>query len=195
MSQVRWIYGMTLVDDGNVLMCGGYNNGTYFSKCLLYNAAVNGWSTIPSLPLAIAGFPMITLHGRPFVCGGSNDSRILSSTVYTFDTSGVWSARASMPVGLLWHNAVANDTLDTALVCGGQTELDDSSVQSACYTYSFTANAWTPAASLNTARASHGMAVYKGAKKNFFHLIVCVLWVKSLTIFSSLRLLTKESVA
>jgi len=177
MPQDQFAYGLTLVDSANVLMCGGYTNDTILSTCVLYNATANAWSTFPSLPLAIEFFPMITLHGRPFVFGGctedNNDGcNRVSNTVYTFDTSGVWSARASLPVGLHFHTAVANDTLDTALVCGGLTGA--LYVQSACYTYSLTANAWTQAASLNTARYGHGMAVYKGTKRNCFHLIVCV---------------------
>lgn len=186
MPQVREGYGMALVDGGNVIMCGGVDDsGLATSTCLLYNATVNEWLTFPSLPHAIYYFPMIILHGELFVCGGFNDiEKKPSNAVYTLNTtSGAWIARALLPVGLWIHNAVVNDTLDTALVCGGVTGNNRSSAQSACY--SFASNVWTQlTASLNTARSFHGMTVYKGAKRKCFHLTVrvyrlrvCVWWL------------------
>ena len=67
--------------------------------CWLYNITTNVWtSEFPQLPLAMYAFAMITLEGRPFVCGGcvTFDIYIVKSVyVYTFDTS-MWVQCASM---------------------------------------------------------------------------------------------------
>ena len=47
--------------------------------------------------------------------------------------------------------------------CGGTVTDLLATAQSACYTYSASADVWTPtAANMNTARCQHGMALYKG---------------------------------
>jgi N-acetylneuraminic acid mutarotase len=115
--------------------------------------------------VAIGYFPMIILRGRPYVFGGGDDSSTLN-TVYTFDTSNVWSARTPMERTLEGHTAVALNT-DTALVCGGAND-DGPTLQSACYSYATASDAWSQAAQLNTARNCHGMTVYKGVRIALF---------------------------
>jgi hypothetical protein len=152
----------------DVLVCGGHN-GSFQSSCVQYIASINAWSTttIPPLPVAIGYFPMITLRGRPYVFGGYNGN--IFNTVYTFDTSNVWSARTPMELALWGHTAVALDT-NTALVCGG---CNASNVdQSACFSYAAASDTWSAAAQLNTARDSHGMAVYKGVRIALFVRII-----------------------
>jgi hypothetical protein len=78
-----------------------------------------------------------------------------------------------MPKALQYHTAVMIETrgtsgdvvensVTTALVCGGATTFTADSAQSACYSYAPDGDAWTNALSLKTARWAHGMAVYKG---------------------------------
>ncbi|CAM6004282.1 unnamed protein product [Sphagnum balticum] len=152
---------MTLLGN-DVLVCGGGDdemNETLLSSCSLYNASINKWAavaTIPPLPVALTSFPMITLHTRPYVFGGHAGS-VEVNTVYTLDTSNAWATRAPMEEAVNSHTAVALDT-NTALVCGGY---NGSAIQSACSSYAATEDVWSPAAQMITARWAHGMAVYK----------------------------------
>jgi hypothetical protein len=55
--------------------------------------------------------------------------------------------------------------MDAALMCGGSIDgRPDASITAACSMYNASADAWTTAPSLNTARAGHSMAVCKGAR-------------------------------
>ncbi|CAM6006406.1 unnamed protein product [Sphagnum balticum] len=64
-----------------------------------------------------------------------------------------------MPVPLAQHAAVAINTT-SALVCGGQNSYSPfGTALSPCYAYSSTANVWTSAPSMNTARAGCNIAV------------------------------------
>src|SRR5205823_6104254 len=80
----------------------------------------------------------------------------------------VWSARTPMERALADHTAVALDT-NTALVCGGD---NGSALQSACFSYAAASDKWSAAAQLNTARFTHGMAVYKGVRIALFVRII-----------------------
>jgi hypothetical protein len=62
-------YGMALVHDGDVLVCGGFSSQGV-ADCSLYNAFYSVWGKFPSLPVSMYGFSMVTLHGRPYVFGG-----------------------------------------------------------------------------------------------------------------------------
>ena len=80
-----------------------------------YTVGANAWTSFASLPIAnLASFPMVTLHGRPYVFGGEISIYQVSNTVYTFDAN-TWAARTPMKVALWSHSAVALDN-DTALV-------------------------------------------------------------------------------
>ncbi len=129
-------YGMTLLVNGDILVCGGY----WTSNCALYSSVGNKWSTFASLPMEIINFAMITLHdSRPYVFGGVNSSTILN-TVYTFDaTNAKWTPRAPMQRPLWRHTAVAFNT-NTAMVCGGGTT--SNAVQSQCYKYTTCICGW-----------------------------------------------------
>jgi N-acetylneuraminic acid mutarotase len=146
---------MTMCSSGNVLTCGG-NNGHAISS--IYAPATNTWTISTPLPVDMGNFAMATVNGMPFVFGGWTGNAALN-TVYSLNAN-VWTAQAPLPVTLHDHRAAAS-TSTTAMVCGGMTTRDQSSVQAACYTY--TANAWTTAAPMNTARHGHGMCEYKGS--------------------------------
>jgi hypothetical protein len=161
---------MTLLGN-DVLVCGGFHLGVGFlSSCNLYKASINKWAaaaTISALPDVMNKFTMITLHTRPYVFGG-NAGGFLLNTVYTLDTSNVWTARTPMIFAVYSHTAVALAT-NTALVCGGwvwgmgwRDSTHPTPALSACSSYSATNDVWSPAAQMNTARYGHGMAVYKG---------------------------------
>jgi hypothetical protein len=152
--------------DGTVLACGGQPTvGDYSYTCALYNAVYNNWTDMRAwyLQVAIARMAMLTLNEVPFVFGGDTGVT-LENRVFMLN-SGVWIVQTTvMPVALHSHTAVAiaDNVAQSALVCGGVRV--DTSVTDACnmYSHANTATPWTQAASLNTARGGHGMAMYKG---------------------------------
>jgi hypothetical protein len=104
------------------------------------------------------------------VFGGWTGTRALN-TVYTFDTSHVtqdskWRQCTFLKQALFDHSAVAIDTHQSILVCGGSKNYFWGSVQADCRAYApAPVNKWTMVAALNTARFGHGMAVWKGRLK------------------------------
>ena len=79
----------------------------------MYVVGVNTWTTFTPLPDILIFFPMLTLHGQPYVFGGL-DGLVISNTVYTFE-SNAWKTRTQMETTLWAHNAVVLG-VDTALV-------------------------------------------------------------------------------
>jgi hypothetical protein len=126
-----YAYGITLLDNGDVFVCGSLAT----HMCAHYNATLNAWLTFMSLPICIAWFPMITLaNGRPYVFGGRNIDNTVFNTTYTLIMSSEWRKMAPMARGLYAHTAVAlND--DTAMICGGAITSNQQSAQSLCSTY------------------------------------------------------------
>ncbi len=94
MSDSQAGYGMTVVGNTDILVCGGVYN-TSIATCLVYLSTVDAWwTTYPTLPTPVNSFTMLTIHGRPYVFGGINVNAVLN-TVYKFDTN-VWTVRANM---------------------------------------------------------------------------------------------------
>ncbi|CAM6000360.1 unnamed protein product [Sphagnum balticum] len=145
-----YAYGITILGT-DVLVGGGWNNPSLQTTCWLYTASVNKWSrtSLPSLPVAIAWMPMITLqcngqsplvwysHYWPYVFGGYHGGYTVLNTVYTLSPNATrWTQRTSMPQTLWYHTAVALPVNTEALVCGGEvTATEQESIQSQCYTY------------------------------------------------------------
>jgi N-acetylneuraminic acid mutarotase len=143
LAQGAFGYGMTLLNTGDVLVCGGVNASdvnVHLSTCTLYNGAL---TPFVSLPMAIAYFAMVQVKGddddpidNTYVFGGYNGSNVVD-TVYAFDmwnARNVWSVRAPMPVALANHSVVAvkkHNQPRLVVVCGGRD--DTGTVQSACY--------------------------------------------------------------
>ncbi|CAM6005005.1 unnamed protein product [Sphagnum balticum] len=58
-------YGMTVVGNTDILVCGGVYN-TSIATCLVYLSTVDAWwTTYPPLPKPVNSFTMLTIHGRP----------------------------------------------------------------------------------------------------------------------------------
>lgn len=153
----------------DLLVCGGYTpmndnnrNNYYQSTCATYTIKTNTWSQFSSLPVAIRNFCLLTIQGRAYVFGGWNDDNDIVNTVYSFWTDVGWLTPSHMPTRLYDHQGVALDNGASVLLCGGLTRLNQTSVTSACYTYSG-GMAWKSLVSMNVARSAHGMTVYRGA--------------------------------
>ncbi len=117
----------TLLDDGRVLVAGGYN-GNALSAVEIYNPCGNGgrgvWSSGPSLGTGRLSHSATKLQdSRVLVAGGESTGPVLSS-VEIFDPAansgaGAWSAGPAMPNARAEHSAtLLND--GRVLVVGGR---------------------------------------------------------------------------
>ena len=79
--QGLFAYGISLIDGGNVVVCGGWNGDICFSDCMIYTTSENEWSFTVDLPFPLAGFAMLTLNKLLFVFGGGTEEKRYN-TVY-----------------------------------------------------------------------------------------------------------------
>ncbi len=102
-----YLYGATVLANGNVLIAGGYGSATadkssnQFSASTataLYDTAAGTWASAGVLTAARYGGEMIALpSGGAMMCGGFDGSNVLLSTCETWDGSSTWVS--STPVG------------------------------------------------------------------------------------------------
>jgi len=160
MNQDIQHYAMAACTSGNVLLCGGQlDSNAFISDCNMFDVTKSMWAASTALPALIAYVVLVSLNGRPFVLGGySAIGGTAYNNVYSLDNA-TWTARASMPLKLFDHAAVALDA-NTILACGGFTL--PHTVVPDCNMYDATSDAWTAGKPLKKARFAHGQAFYKG---------------------------------
>ena len=78
-----------------------------------YNACINQWETMTSLPEPLANFGAATLNEKIYVVGGSNDAIEPHDTLYVYHPlSDTWTTAANLPKPLRGHAvATANGKL------------------------------------------------------------------------------------
>src|SRR3954468_22957479 len=90
----RYNHTATLLDDGRVLVAGGYN-GAPLAGVQLYDSAKNTWSTAASMHVARSGQAAVRLQsGKVLVAGG-----------YTTDNGYTRSAEVYDPDADSWSDA------------------------------------------------------------------------------------------
>src|ERR1017187_8910674 len=89
------------LNDGRILIAGGYNAGGPILECEIYDPFKNQWSTTGLLNQGRYRFPMLSLdNGKILVIGGLTDLNVATTaTCELYDpTTGMWSFTASLPV-------------------------------------------------------------------------------------------------
>ncbi|CAF0847490.1 unnamed protein product [Adineta ricciae] len=81
MSVARSYHTATLLQDGKVLIVGGYDGGTVFDSTELYDPASKTFTTGPSLNNAryLHTATLLPLSGNVLVCGGEDTANVLAS--------------------------------------------------------------------------------------------------------------------
>jgi hypothetical protein len=98
MSVPRVSHDAVLLQNGQVLVAGGYNSSPgYLASAELYNRATGTWKATGSMTTGRASFLMVLLpNGQVLAAGG--DGFLTSAELYN-PATGTWTATGSMTIG------------------------------------------------------------------------------------------------
>lgn len=153
MSEPRYVAGAVLLNDGRVLVAGGWystsNSDPSHDTAEIYDPATNRWAATGSLTSGRAEYSLVRLpDGRVLAAGGVDPAYRVQATSELFDPgTGHWQATGSLAVATMWPAAqVLPD--GRVLVAGGGLDALADHVTAACEIYAppplQTARAETP---------------------------------------------------
>lgn len=113
MTQVRSSHTATLLDDGRVLIVGGWGNERISASAELYDPTTGSWTAAGSLSAPLMGFTATLLSGGRVLVAGGMDIRPTNASVTpasltaeAYDPStGIWGATSDMIQGRSGHTA------------------------------------------------------------------------------------------
>jgi hypothetical protein len=109
LSSARLAHTATVLNDGRVLVVGGYGaDGAVLASAELYDPATQAWSGTGSLNLARANHTATLLtNGKVLVVGGNDTSNthVYASAELYDPATGVWSVTGSLPYAVTYHTA------------------------------------------------------------------------------------------
>eukprot|EP01043_Picozoa_sp_COSAG02_P013322 COSAG02_NODE_530_length_20697_cov_20.103457_21_plen_642_part_00 len=149
------------VIDGLLYAIGGYDGSTYARSGERYDPASNAWSPIASMGTGRDAHVVEVIDDLLYAVGGYDGSSVVRSGERYDPAANAWSPIASMGTARVYATAAVIDGL--MYVIGGYEGSSGSfSVYSSGERYDPAANAWSPIASMGTARYGHGVAVIDG---------------------------------
>lgn len=142
MAMDRLLHTATRLQDGRVLVTGGYNRSAE-----VYNPATGTWSrTQDALTSFRAATATLLTSGQVLVAGSS-------ATLYTPET-GTWAATGSLAAPRYYHSATRLPD-GRVLVTGGAEGESSGQVLASTELYDPATGTWTATAPLNAARTRH----------------------------------------
>lgn len=108
LKTARFDHSATLLQNGNVLVVGGYGAGLMLSSCELYDPATGTWTVTGKLnKLRQRHTATLLKNGRVLVVGGSEPVKgKYDGTAELYDpASGTWSLTGNLKVGRIHHTA------------------------------------------------------------------------------------------
>jgi hypothetical protein len=147
---------------GGVFVAGGFNGlNTVTGSAEIYSSTNAAWTAVPSMTTASGGTGALEIRaiaagvqlqdGRIMLCGGTNQSGILSSVVAYTPATKSWAALNPMPGPLQGHTATL--LFDgRVLVAGGD---NGTSETTSSFIYNPTSGLWSTVGALNSARFGH----------------------------------------
>jgi len=176
MNTARIKHTCNTLDDGRVLVAGGYDGSDTLRTCELYNPGDDTWTTTAWLGYEAFGHKTVKLNdGRLLTIGGAQgiSGGTLSAYCQLFDpATNIWSAVTSIPVPRFGFDAIATYNEDTSedlvYVTGGYTAVPGSGfaregfdydgvlTNSACV-YNVQTDTWTELGAMRYAHGWHRM--------------------------------------
>lgn len=152
----------TRLNDGRVLVAGGFSTGGLTNTAWIYDPAANVWLATAPMASVRAGHTATLLpNGRVLVVGGQDGTTSETAAVEMFDpVTGTWSAAGTMGTPRENHTATLLPS-GKVLVAGGFNHAGGGvTFTSSVELYDSATDIWTPMAhSLTPARAQHAAAL------------------------------------
>ncbi|MBK9441773.1 MAG: fibronectin type III domain-containing protein [Comamonadaceae bacterium] len=165
LGTARYGHSATLLNNGKVLVVGGYDGTSYLSSAVLHDPATPVWSEAGRLNIGRWGHTATLLpDGKVLVAGGMTFPAINQASAELYDhangVGGTWSVTGSMGSRRYRHTAtlLANGKV---LVVGGY---DGSSYLSSAELYDPLTNTWSTTGSLSTTRWYHTATLLANGK-------------------------------
>ncbi|MDE2510919.1 MAG: fibronectin type III domain-containing protein, partial [Elusimicrobia bacterium] len=153
--------------NGNVFIAGGYKGANQVTgSAEIYSSTADAWVSVPDMTTATGCGGGCALEkraiaagvqlqdGRIMLCGGTNQSGILSTCVAYDPAANTWSALSSMPTPLQGHTATL--LFDgRVLVAGGDDGFGETTSSYIYDPYTGVGGTWSIANPLHSARVGH----------------------------------------
>jgi N-acetylneuraminic acid mutarotase len=153
MASARTEHSATLLNNGRVLVSGGYSGSVYLSTAEVYDPASSTWSTTGSMA-SLRYYHTATLlpDGKVLVAGGYNSSSGPLAGAEVHDpASGTWSATGSMASPRQGHMATLLPN-GKVLIVGGE---NSSGYLATAEVYDPASGTWSATASMASRRRGH----------------------------------------
>ena len=177
MNVGRIYHSTTLLQDGKVLVAGGYkyyNGFYYYSSCEIYGSSNGSWAPTDSMNSTRANHTATLLQdGKVLVAGGYKygfmDNIYLSSCEIYDPQVGNWTSVGSLSEERAYHTATLLQDGKVLVTGGYKSEYDDmegilSYTYSSCDIYDPSNGTWTPTDSMNSARFGHTATLLQDGK-------------------------------
>ncbi|WNG54922.1 DUF5011 domain-containing protein [Archangium gephyra] len=159
MALPRLLHTATLLDDGKVLVAGGFNTTSE-----LYNPVTKTWSATGNNLGSHRGHTATKLNdGRVLIAGGGSCPITSTTAELYLPALGKWKPAAALNTQRFHHTAVLLPN-GKVLVAGGRTGEYDSATLASAELYDPATNSWSYTGSLNTARAYHTITLLPDGK-------------------------------
>lgn len=167
MSTVRASHTATLLNNGNVLVAGGFTlTSDFLASAELYDPATGTFTVTGSMTSARNGHSATLLNnGMVLVAGGypcCNANTLYHEELYDY-TTGTFTPTGGLNTARASHTATLLNN-GTVLVGGGAGGAFPGGSLASAELYDPATGAFTPASSLNTARASHTSTMLNSRK-------------------------------
>ncbi|AUX44200.1 uncharacterized protein SOCE26_056640 [Sorangium cellulosum] len=162
MSSVRSAHTATLLQNGKVLVVGGYNGSAVLASAELYDPVANSWSSAGSLTTARRNHTATRLNnGKVLIAGGADISNVPIASAQLYDpVANTWSSAGPLAAARSGHTATGFDN-GKVLVTGGLGA--GSTYLASAELYDPGPNSWAPAAAMATSRQAHTATLLVGA--------------------------------
>lgn len=152
MNTPRGMHTSTTLQNGQVLVTGGYDGSNFLASAELYDPATNSWAITGSMSMARSSHrATLLLDGKVLVTGGYDGIGYLASAELYDPETGSWSSAGSMSTARFGNTSTLLPN-GKVLVAGGYTGI---AFLSTSELYDPATNSWSTAGSMSVQRLAH----------------------------------------